>query len=60
MACPKCKGFMVISDVYTEQGNIPMWGCLHCGLHFDGVFLHNQRSGVTTAELRRQPMKGRA
>ncbi|MFQ5588837.1 MAG: hypothetical protein ACE5F7_08350 [Nitrospiria bacterium] len=43
MKCPRCYGMTVNEQVYTDQGEIEVSRCIHCGDVQDKVVIFNRR-----------------
>lgn len=43
MTCKKCSGFMFKEMIYTHQGSLMVFRCIHCGDIIDPLIVKNRR-----------------
>ena len=52
MTCGKCGGFMCKEKIYTEQGSLWLFRCVHCGKNIDPLITRNSVFGDASAAMR--------
>ncbi len=43
MTCRKCSGLMYKELIYTQQGSLLVFRCVHCGEIIDPLIVKNRR-----------------
>lgn len=43
MTCRKCDGWMCKEMIYTDQGSLVVFRCVHCGEIIDPMIVNNRR-----------------
>ena len=54
MRCPRCKGFMVTTQLKElwDSGQVDGWRCLLCGEHIDSVIEGNRTGHASPVQSR--------